>query len=86
MSAALGLLLGDRRRAVLLAVLELFSDKLKINHLRSSPGPPELAGFYVDSHFDLGEEHGGKTHSMSRLRPQQRKPYGPDEGHLQAYP
>ena len=23
--------------------------KLKINHWRSSPGPPELAGFYVDS-------------------------------------
>ena len=26
-----------------------FKTKLKINHLRSSPGPPELAGFYVDS-------------------------------------
>jgi len=23
--------------------------KLKINHWRSSPGPPELAGFYVDA-------------------------------------
>ena len=28
-----------------------FKTKLKINHLRSSPGPPELAGFYVDSHY-----------------------------------
>ena len=28
-----------------------FKTKLKINHWRSSPGPPELAGFYVDSHF-----------------------------------
>ena len=26
-----------------------FKTKLKINHWRSSPGPPELAGFYVDS-------------------------------------
>ena len=25
--------------------------KLKINYLRSSPEPPELAGFYVDSVF-----------------------------------
>ena len=24
-------------------------EQLKINHWRSSPGPPELAGFYVDS-------------------------------------
>ena len=23
--------------------------KLKINHWRSSPGPPELAGFYINS-------------------------------------
>ena len=30
-----------------------FKTKLKINHLRSSPGPPELAGFYVDSHFGV---------------------------------
>ena len=30
-----------------------FKTKLKINHLRSSPGPPELAGFYVDSHCDV---------------------------------
>ena len=26
-----------------------FKTKLKINHWRSSPGPPELAGLYVDS-------------------------------------
>ena len=29
-----------------------FKTKLKINHWRSSPGPPELAGFYVDSVWD----------------------------------
>ena len=26
-----------------------FKTKLKINHWRSSPGPPELAGFYINS-------------------------------------
>jgi hypothetical protein len=29
--------------------------KLKINHWRSSPGPPELAGFYVDSVYGAGD-------------------------------
>ena len=28
--------------------------RVKINHLRSSPAPPELAGFYVDSHSCRG--------------------------------
>ena len=31
-----------------------FKTKLKINHWRSSPGPPELAGFYVDSVWVAG--------------------------------
>ena len=34
--------------------------KLKINHWRSSPEPPELAGFYVDSvkfHFSFTNVH-----------------------------
>ena len=31
-----------------------FKTRLKINHWRSSPGPPELAGFYVDSVWVAG--------------------------------
>ena len=37
-----------------------FKTKLKINHLRSSSEPPELAGFYVDSQLGLPAAQTGK--------------------------
>ena len=45
-----------------------FKTKLKINHLRSSPGPPELAGFYVDSHFDKASRQAGQLCPISHVR------------------
>ena len=36
------------------------TSKLKINHLRSSSEPPELAGFYVDSQLGLPAAQTGK--------------------------
>ncbi len=36
--------------------------KLKINHLRSSPEPPELAGFYVDSVCEPWSRGPGAVH------------------------
>ena len=42
----LGMLVSYSPLAPISSKLE---SKLKINHWRSSPGPPELAGFYVDS-------------------------------------
>ena len=41
--------------------------KLKINHLRLSPEPPELAGFYVDS-LCKGGKHGVGTRLLLPLR------------------
>ena len=38
----------------------LSTSKLKINHLRSSSEPPELAGFYVDSQLGLPAAQTGK--------------------------
>ena len=38
----------------------LSTSKLKINHLRSSSEPPELAGFYVDSLLGLPAAQTGK--------------------------
>ena len=46
-----------RRGGAVWSNLTSTKTKLKINHLRSSPGPPELAGLYVDSHFPRDAAH-----------------------------
>ena len=41
--------------------------RLKINHWRLSPEPPELAGFYVDSVFSPGPS-ASRSLSLSKIR------------------
>ena len=42
---------GFASMSITLAPASSSAASLKINHLRSSPEPPELAGFYVNSVF-----------------------------------
>ena len=57
--------------------------KLKINHLRSSPEPPELAGFYVDTAIAAAPDTPGVAYIIighQHEDPQRAAPHTPRTG------